>query len=524
MKINSAKIWSTRRSKRFVAAFVLVAFMLIVAIWWLPASRASALSLVTTCNVTGNSIASCTSVQIGDLLVVFAYNNSSSTAPTKPATFTQISSSLTNTGSGTNGSCNQGWKIAASNSEGSNTWTNATAMVMHVYRGVNASSPIGANIATQSGNNSGTTVTYGNGTTSLTVADGTSWWVAFGARTAGQIGKSALPTGMTLQSSAADPVLSFPIVWGSDTNGGTSSNWTAVTVGTFTNSVKYLSVLIEIKGNHSPGAPTLSSPSNGSTITSTTPNLQMSATDTEGDAIKYKVVVYNTTATSGGNCTGSVFETGDQTSSGTGWNNGTTAYTSGATATYTIQSALTRGSGYCWQAQGLDPSGSNVFGTSSSAFTFTVNATPAAPTLSAPASGATGVSTVPQFQLKTTDANSDYVQYRVYLYQSDCTTAVGTSPFNESSSQTGWSGQDAGPGGNTAYTGSTVIGSSTLATYTYQSTLTAGTTYCWKADAVDPAGSNTFSSATATQSFTTAVSSAVSIQGGTTIQGGTIVQ
>jgi hypothetical protein len=326
---------------------------------------------------------------------------------------------------------------------------------------------------------------------------------------------------MTLESGASDPVLFRPIVWGSDTNGGTSSSWTAGTVGNFTSSVKYLSIVFEIKSNHSPGAPTLSSPSNGSTVVSTTPSLQMSSTDTEGDTIKYKVVVYNTTTTSGGNCSGSIFETGDQTLSGTGWNLGTTAYASGATATYTVQSALTPGSGYCWQAQAIDPSGSNTFGNASSAFTFTENANPATPTLSVPASGATGVSVTPQFQLRTTDANSDYVQYRIYLYQSDCSTAVGT--FDESSSQTGWSGQDAGPGSNTAYAGASVITSSTIASYTYQGTLTQGATYCWKADARDPAGSNTYSVASATQLFTVMVTQ-VNIQGGVTIQGGSTIQ
>jgi hypothetical protein len=145
--------------------------------------------------------------------------------------------------------------------------------------------------------------------------------------------------------------------------------------------------------------------------------------------------------------------------------------------------------------------------------TASTNSPPSAPTLSAPSSGATNVSTTPTFSLSTTDPDSDAVTYRIYLYQSDCSTVVGTSPFAQASSGTGWDN------GTTAYT------SGATANYTYQGTLSNNTQYCWKADAVDPAGSNTYGSASATQSFTTAAaSSSVNIGGGTTIRGGTAIQ
>lgn len=147
------------------------------------------------------------------------------------------------------------------------------------------------------------------------------------------------------------------------------------------------------------------------------------------------------------------------------------------------------------------------------------NSPPATPSLSTPSSGATGVSITPVFTLSTTDPDSDYIEYRIYLYQSDCSTAVGSSPFAETSSQTGWSGQNAGPGSNTAYS------SGSTATYTYQGSLSYSTTYCWKADATDPGGSNTYSSTSSTQLFTTqAVPGGVQINGGTTIHGGTTIQ
>ena len=132
--------------------------------------------------------------------------------------------------------------------------------------------------------------------------------------------------------------------------------------------------------------------------------------------------------------------------------------------------------------------------------------TPAAPTLTSPSSGATGVSRTPVFTFRTTDADSDYLQYRLYVYASDCSTPVGSSPFAQASSQTGWSGQDRE--NFTAYAGAADISSSTLATYTYQGTLSYNTTYCWKADAIDPGGTNTYSSASSTRTFTTLANTA----------------
>jgi hypothetical protein len=93
---------------------------------------------------------------------------------------------------------------------------------------------------------------------------------------------------------------------------------------------------------------------------------------------------------------------------------------------------------------------------------------------------------------------------------------VGT--FDQTGSQTGWSGQDTQT--NTAYAGNSVLTSSTLATYTYQAVLTSNTTYCWKAAAIDPGGTNTFSSFSATQLFTTGTGK-IFLNGGTQIQGGT---
>jgi hypothetical protein len=170
---------------------------------------------------------------------------------------------------------------------------------------------------------------------------------------------------------------------------------------------------------------------------------------------------------------------------------------------------------------GISPSTSGV----SSGRTFTSalsgsNTAPNTPTLLAPASGATGISTSPLLQLKTNDSDGDYLQYKILLYNSDCSTGLQT--FDQTSSQVGWSGQDANS--NTAYVGSSILSASTVATFGNAS-LSTTTTYCWKAAAIDPGGTNTFSAYSPTQLFTTgSASGQVQINGGVLIRGGTLVR
>ncbi len=133
--------------------------------------------------------------------------------------------------------------------------------------------------------------------------------------------------------------------------------------------------------------------------------------------------------------------------------------------------------------------------------TYTVpNSTPSAPSITAPANGATGVSVTPVFQLAASDAENDYLQYNIDVYASDCSTPVAF--FDQSISQTGWSGQD--QAGGTAYTGSSTLASSTVATYTTGGAFANSTTYCWRASAIDPAGSNSYGAWSGYQTFTTA--------------------
>jgi len=150
-----------------------------------------------------------------------------------------------------------------------------------------------------------------------------------------------------------------------------------------------------------------------------------------------------------------------------------------------------------------------------------VNYVPAAPTIYSVTDGSTHVSRLPTFQLKSTDKNSDYLQYVVEVCQANswpCTTGART--YDQTSSQTCWSLQNAQS--STAFTSDSLL-SSTATAYCQMPTadlLSVNTTYYMRAKAIDPGGSNTYSPYSTVVSFTTS-SLDIQINGGTTIRGGT---
>jgi len=121
------------------------------------------------------------------------------------------------------------------------------------------------------------------------------------------------------------------------------------------------------------------------------------------------------------------------------------------------------------------------------------NLAPNPPSQDAPVNNAASVSINPVFNMTATDPESDDLQYKVTIYaNSGCTTVVQTN--DETSSQTGWSGQNVG---GTSYT------SGTQGIFTTQSALSNSTQYWWKASAIDPLGSNSFTDSTTCNTFTT---------------------
>ena len=154
---------------------------------------------------------------------------------------------------------------------------------------------------------------------------------------------------------------------------------------------------------------------------------------------------------------------------------------------------------YWYRSRGTNATGNGPYSATSSVTTQSVapNSPPNAPSQDSPANSSQNVSVTPVFKMTATDPESDKLQYKVTLYSnSGCTTVFGT--YNQSSSQIGWSGQN-----TTCFSGSDCYTSGSQGTYTVQSALFPSATYWWKASAKDPLGSNTWSSDSDCNSFTT---------------------
>jgi len=126
---------------------------------------------------------------------------------------------------------------------------------------------------------------------------------------------------------------------------------------------------------------------------------------------------------------------------------------------------------------------------------YEANSPPNIPYLDNPSDTAINQSLTPQLKTTATDNDTDNLQYKIIICK-DSAMSVSCQTFDQTSLQTGWSGQNAD--GNTTYT------SDTQATYTVQTALDPITTYYWKSYAIDPSGSNTWSQTQTTPySFTT---------------------
>lgn len=171
--------------------------------------------------------------QAGDVIVVFAYADNSATIPTIGAGFSTINAP---TGGNTNAH-RLAYKVATSSAETVGTWTGASQLIVAVYRGVNASTPIGAaaNLTAASD------IQYPALT--LAVTDGTSWVAAISGRRTGNNPEAVVPSGTVLRAdtgmSGAGRIVAF------DTNGGVAS-WPALNTGG-TNTFRYRSISVELR-------------------------------------------------------------------------------------------------------------------------------------------------------------------------------------------------------------------------------------------------------------------------------------
>jgi hypothetical protein len=166
----------------------------------------------------------------GDLILVFAFRDGNTTAPSLGSTFTSIAAPA-----GAN-SCSfrVGFKKATSASESNTTWTNATETVCVVYRGlIDVSQPCGTPAST---NGNSTTVSY----PALTLADPeSSWVVGFAGHRSVNTALETAPNGMSFVTGIANTgevamheSSSAVSAWTlqSVSVGGTSSGWFGVTL------------------------------------------------------------------------------------------------------------------------------------------------------------------------------------------------------------------------------------------------------------------------------------------------------
>lgn len=165
--------------------------------------------------------------QTGDLLVMVAGRDDSTTAPSVPGGWSQPSSP-TNTGTST--AMTVAYKFAASSSETSGTWTNAGALAAHVLRGANTTTPL----IKHSGNNgTGTTVDYAGATMTW---PGESWGLRSAIHSSTNTALNTVPSGYTNRANNSTPSVmeiathdtngaASSIVFGSTSVGGTSGNW-----------------------------------------------------------------------------------------------------------------------------------------------------------------------------------------------------------------------------------------------------------------------------------------------------------
>ena len=133
-----------------------------------------------------------------------------------------------------------------------------------------------------------------------------------------------------------------------------------------------------------------------------------------------------------------------------------------------------------------------------------LNALPATPTITTASFAYPNLS----FEISSTDADADYLRYKIEICEnSGMTTNCDT--IDQTSSQTGWSDQDAET--NTAYA------SGTTATYTATNNYDYGSTYYYRVSVIDPAGTNRWVSTSVSSTTTNTPPSA----SGLTVNGST---
>jgi hypothetical protein len=172
--------------------------------------------------------------QAGDLLLIWSFRDGSTTNPSIPAGWRN----LTNTLDTTLGSASCGWKWAASSSETSGTWTNANHLCVVAFRGMDSTSPLGA-ISTSNGVS--TTVTY-NAVT-LKDTSSLSWVLAFASHRSTDTNLQTPPTDMTNVINLADATCETSF----HRHALRGTNWASTNVSVAGTSSGWCSLVVELR-------------------------------------------------------------------------------------------------------------------------------------------------------------------------------------------------------------------------------------------------------------------------------------
>jgi hypothetical protein len=177
-------------------------------------------------SATGTTSCTLPTHQAGDLIIIFAYRDGNTTAPSLPAGYWNI----TNNGANTN-SMRVGYRIAPSAGTSSGTWTNATSVIGVVYRGAT----IGCFAVNGAAS---TTVTY----SAVTPAYTNSWFVGGAGHRSVNTNVQNAPSGMTNVNSVLDAKDELAV---HDTN-GTASSWSSTNVSVGGTSSGWRSCVVEL--------------------------------------------------------------------------------------------------------------------------------------------------------------------------------------------------------------------------------------------------------------------------------------
>ncbi|HEY4964398.1 MAG TPA: hypothetical protein VIH90_06940 [Candidatus Saccharimonadales bacterium] len=438
-----------------------------------------------------------TGYQTGDLLITsLAVHNNIPTAATltAPSGWTQINT--TGTAGTTGEQVSDFYHVVLAGDPSSYTWTYSAAIPSGIvttsdYNGEDTANPI--DVSAMAGLAKATTHTLPSITTTYAEDYLVGIWGYNAAATDTAI-TGTLTSVYNVKNTSSDGTTSAYVQLGS---AGAIGTYTTTTTSTFTSANS-----IAIKALRS--TPTLVNPASSITDVSLFPVFNLYNASLSSTPLQYKIqLCSNSTCTS-------VISTYDQTSSQTGWSGqdqlSSTAYfgssteSSSTVAIYTQQTALTPGTTYYWRGYSYE-TGTSEWSNASNIYSFKTSYIPAAPTLYSPASGATNVPSETEFQLASTDGDGDPLEYKIQIC-SDAACATVLYTFDETSSQTGWSGQDSNS--FTAYGSDPSLAvNSTPAYFDYNpGQLTPNTTYYWRAYAINPATSTSWSSASSIHGFT----------------------